>query len=201
VRRGRTTAQSSRSEVGTPLDPDNVSHLFSRICRRAGLGYWHLHELRDCGASLMLAQGMDLYVVSEVLGHSSVAITKDGYGHLVESQKRAAAQLMSTYLERDLSVCEEMLAPEYIDHDAPAARLRVQLRRVRTSLRCWRTCLTLLSTSTKSTLMPGWLWFAPPGVARAATAPHSSRRARPNPCHRNRSASRALVCLPAHPSL
>ena len=41
----------------------------------------------------MLAQGTDLYVVSEVLGHSSVAITKDVYGHLVEGQKRAAATL------------------------------------------------------------------------------------------------------------
>jgi integrase len=86
------------SEVGTPLDPDNVSHLFSRICRRAGLGHWHLHELRHSGASLMLAQGTDLYVVSEVLGHSSVAITKDVYGHLVEGQKRAAAGLMSAQL-------------------------------------------------------------------------------------------------------
>jgi integrase len=93
------------SEVGTPLGPDNVSHLFSRICRRAGLGHWHLHELRHSGASLMLAQGTDLYVVSEVLGHSSVssvAITKDVYGHLVEGQKRAAAELMSEQLLRDI---------------------------------------------------------------------------------------------------
>jgi integrase len=37
-------------------------------------------------------------VVSEVLGHSSVAITKDVYGHLVEGQKRAAAVLMSEAL-------------------------------------------------------------------------------------------------------
>ena len=46
----------------------------------------------------MLAQGTDLYVVSEVLGHSSVAITKDVYGHLVEGQKRAAASRMSEAL-------------------------------------------------------------------------------------------------------
>jgi integrase len=90
------------SELGTPLDPDNVSHAFSRICQRAGLGHWHLHELRHSGASLMLAQGTDLYVVSEVLGHSSVAITKDVYGHLVEGQKRAAAQLMSRALLREI---------------------------------------------------------------------------------------------------
>ena len=37
-----------------------------------------------------------------MLGHSSVAITKDVYGHLVEGQKRAAAQLMSTALFRDI---------------------------------------------------------------------------------------------------
>jgi integrase len=73
------------SALGTPLDPDNVSH-------------WH--ELRHSGASLMLAQGTDLYVVSEVLGHSSVAITKDVYGHLVEGQKRAAAARMSEALLR-----------------------------------------------------------------------------------------------------
>jgi integrase len=89
------------SQIGTPLDPDNISHVFSRISRRAGLGHWHLHELRRSGASLMLAQGTDLYVVSEVLGHSSVAITKDVYGHLVEGQKRAAANLMSAALMRD----------------------------------------------------------------------------------------------------
>ncbi len=89
------------SEVGTPLDPDNVSHLFSRICRRAGLGHWHLHELRHSGASLMLAQGTDLYVVSEVLGHSSVAIPMV-YGHLGEGQKRAAAELMPAQPLRDI---------------------------------------------------------------------------------------------------
>jgi integrase len=88
------------SGLGTPLDPDNVSHWFSRIRRRPGLGHWHLHELRHSGASLMLAQGTDLYVVSEVLGHSSVAITKDVYGHLVEGQKRAAASRMSEALLR-----------------------------------------------------------------------------------------------------
>ena len=56
------------SEVGTPMDPDNFSHSFSRLCERAGLGHWHPHELRHSGASLMLAQGTPLHVVSEVLG-------------------------------------------------------------------------------------------------------------------------------------
>jgi integrase len=83
------------SEVGTPMDPDNFSHSFARLCERAGLGHWHPHELRHSGASLMLAQGTPLHVVSEVLGHASIAVTKDVYGHLLEGDKRAAAESMS----------------------------------------------------------------------------------------------------------
>jgi integrase len=79
------------SEVGTPLDPDNFSHWFTRVCQQAGLGHWHPHLLRHSGASLMLAQGVRLEVVSEILGHASIAITKDVYGHLVEGDKRRAA--------------------------------------------------------------------------------------------------------------
>ncbi|HTQ90840.1 MAG TPA: site-specific integrase, partial [Streptosporangiaceae bacterium] len=82
------------SEVGTPMDPDNFSHSFARLCQRAGLGHWHPHELRHSGASLMLAQGTPLHVVSDVLGHASIAITKDVYGHLLEGDKRAAAESM-----------------------------------------------------------------------------------------------------------
>jgi integrase len=78
------------SEVGTPMDPDNFSHSFARLCERAGLGHRLPHELRHSGASLMLAQGTPLHVVSEVLGHASIAVTKDVYGHLLEGDKRAA---------------------------------------------------------------------------------------------------------------
>jgi integrase len=90
------------TEVGTPVDPDNFSHAFSRLCEDAGLGHWHPHELRHSGASLMLAQGTPLHVVSEVLGHASIAITKDVYGHLTEGDKRAASEAMSRALLGDL---------------------------------------------------------------------------------------------------
>ena len=50
------------------------------------------------GASLMLAQETRLEVVSEVLGHAGIAITKDVYGHLLEGDKRAAAESMSRAL-------------------------------------------------------------------------------------------------------
>jgi integrase len=86
------------SEVGTPIDPENFSRTFSKLCKRAGLGHWHPHELRHSGASLMLAQGTPLHVVSEILGHASITITKDVNGHLVEGDRRAVAASMSLAL-------------------------------------------------------------------------------------------------------
>ncbi|MER7505606.1 hypothetical protein AB0L05_40620 [Nonomuraea pusilla] len=46
----------------------------------------------------MLAQGTPLKVVSEVLSHASIAIIKDIYGHLLESNRRAAAEAISSAL-------------------------------------------------------------------------------------------------------
>jgi integrase len=41
----------------------------------SAVGHWHPHELRHSGASLILAQGTPLHVVSEVLGHASIAMS------------------------------------------------------------------------------------------------------------------------------
>ncbi|WP_084551052.1 tyrosine-type recombinase/integrase [Actinomadura rifamycini] len=38
------------TEVGTPMDPDNFSHTFSKLAQRAGPGHWHPHDLRHSGA-------------------------------------------------------------------------------------------------------------------------------------------------------
>ena len=83
------------SETGALLDPENFSRSSPSCCSRARLGRWHPHELRHSGASLRLAQGTPLHVVSEILGHASIAITKDVYGHLVEGDQRAVAESMT----------------------------------------------------------------------------------------------------------
>ncbi|MEV4562239.1 site-specific integrase [Nonomuraea sp. NPDC049419] len=97
---------------GNPSDPDTFSHLFSRLAKRAGLGHWHPHELRHSGASLMLAQGTPLHVVSEVLGHASIAITKDIYGHLLEGDRRAATEAISSALLGKQPPVAPKVAPE-----------------------------------------------------------------------------------------
>jgi integrase len=86
---------------GTPLDPRNFYREFRKICNQAGLGPWHPHELRHSAASLMLAQGVKLHVVSQVLGHSSIRITSDVYGHLLEPDREQAALALGALLWDD----------------------------------------------------------------------------------------------------
>jgi integrase len=87
--------------AGTPIDPDNFARYFHRICKKAELGHWTPHELRHSTASIMLAQGTPLWVVSEVLGHASVVITKDVYGHLLGGEKREATEAITNVLFRN----------------------------------------------------------------------------------------------------
>ncbi len=86
------------SEVGTPIDPDNARRQIGRLTERAGVGRRHPHELRHSAASILLAQGVPLEVVSEILGHSSIRVTKDVYGHLDQRQKAQAARAMERAL-------------------------------------------------------------------------------------------------------
>lgn len=86
------------SSIGTPLDPDRVNRVVKKITTEAGLGPWTPHELRHSAASLLLAQGVPLKVVSELLGHASIRITADVYGHLLEPARTEAADAMQTAL-------------------------------------------------------------------------------------------------------
>lgn len=86
------------TSVGTPIDPRNMYREFREICREAGIGDWHPHELRHSAASLMLAQGVKIQVVSEVLGHSSIRMTADVYGHVLAPDRQAAADAMGSLL-------------------------------------------------------------------------------------------------------
>ena len=84
--------------VGTPLDPRNVAKQFGSNCQKAKIGKWHTHELRHSAASLMLAAGTPLQVVSAVLGHASIRITSDVYGHILDPQYQDAANAMAGVL-------------------------------------------------------------------------------------------------------
>jgi len=86
------------SSIGTPLDPDKVNKDVQAITQEAGLGTWTPHELRHSAASILLATGTPLKVVSEMLGHSSIRVTADVYGHLLAPARTEAAEAMESAL-------------------------------------------------------------------------------------------------------
>jgi integrase len=81
-------------ELGRPLHPWAVSRAFSAALKRLSLPHVRFHDLRHGVASLLLVQGVPLRLVSEQLGHSSIAITGDIYSHIDREQKRATADAL-----------------------------------------------------------------------------------------------------------
>lgn len=71
------------STVGTPLDPRNLTRDFGAVCERAGIRSGRFHNLLHSAARMLLAEGMPLRVIQELLGHSSIQITADTYTHVV----------------------------------------------------------------------------------------------------------------------
>jgi integrase len=68
--------------------------------KRAGLEPIGLHECRHTYASLMIAAGVNARALSTYMGHSSIQITLDRYGHLMPGNEDEAAGLLDAYLER-----------------------------------------------------------------------------------------------------
>ena len=86
------------STIGTPLDPEAFGQTVPKICEAAGLGHWSIHELRHSCASLLIAMEVPIEVVAEQLGHASIRVTKDVYGHLMPRSRAKAAEAMRTIL-------------------------------------------------------------------------------------------------------
>ncbi len=86
---------------GSPLRPNTVSRAFEKIARSLGLKM-RFHDLRHAHATLMLRQGVHPKIVSERLGHSSVAITLDIYSHVLPGLQEAAASKFEEGLQEGI---------------------------------------------------------------------------------------------------
>ena len=85
---------------GSPIMPTALTHRFGVAQREAGLKPVRWHDLRHTAATLMLASGTDLKVVSELLGHSTIATTANVYAGVLDSLKMDAAARMTRLLAR-----------------------------------------------------------------------------------------------------
>ena len=76
---------------GEPLHPESISQLFARIVARSGLPRIRFHDLRHTHASLLVAAGIPVKVVSERLGHAHPSFTIHTYQHLLPGMCAEAA--------------------------------------------------------------------------------------------------------------
>lgn len=80
---------------GRRWDESRLRKRFARIRRRAELGRdLRFHDLRHTYASLLLERGVSIIYVKEQLGHGSIKLTVDTYGHLVPGSQRATVDLL-----------------------------------------------------------------------------------------------------------
>ncbi len=84
--------------IGTPLHAATVTRAFQAALDRAGLARSRFHDLRHAAATFLLAQGMTLEDVKQLLGHSSITLTSNTYGHVLEERQRQVAQAMDAVL-------------------------------------------------------------------------------------------------------
>ena len=96
-------------QSGSKLEPGVVSKGFGKLARRAGLtGRGAFHRLSHTRASLLIAAGVHLKVIQERLGHSSIQMTADTYGHLLPASEQVSG-MGPSHLDRVLEEVDNML--------------------------------------------------------------------------------------------
>jgi integrase-like protein len=83
---------------GRAVDPRNFLRSWHKILQQVGLSRRPLHAARHAAASLMLSEGVPLKVVQETLGHSTIRLTADIYGHLMPGDAERAANAVDRAL-------------------------------------------------------------------------------------------------------
>ena len=84
---------------GSLITPDDASYKFREFLKKNNLPHIRLHDLRHSCASMLIAQGVDIKVIQEWLGHSSIATTGNIYGHLQFKQKIETGNMLENLLE------------------------------------------------------------------------------------------------------
>ena len=83
---------------GGPLEPSNVLKRFKATLAAADLPEQRFHDLRHYAATFLIAQGVPMRVVMDILGHSQMATTADLYAHVMPAAHRDVADLLDRAL-------------------------------------------------------------------------------------------------------
>ena len=83
---------------GKRVTPRNIDRMFRSILRCCNIKETGIHTLRHTFASRLFAKGVDVKIVSELLGHADVGITYDTYIHLIQEQRIIAVDVLENVL-------------------------------------------------------------------------------------------------------
>jgi len=83
---------------GSPIHPQALSDRFDKLVGSSGLPRIRLHDLRHTRATLAVKAGVQVKIVSERLGHSSVAFTIDVYQHVLPGMQAEAAEVFAALI-------------------------------------------------------------------------------------------------------
>jgi integrase len=86
------------NRTGKPLEPIVLHRDYKDLLEAAKLPTMRFHDLRHSAASLLLAQGVHPRAIMELLGHSSITVTMNTYGHVLPAMMREAADKMDAIL-------------------------------------------------------------------------------------------------------
>jgi integrase len=83
-------------QSGKPMEQNHVRRVFKRVLKKAGIREMRFHDIRHTFASLLLSYGQSPVYVKEQLGHSSIQMTVDIYGHLIPGSNRGAVNQLDS---------------------------------------------------------------------------------------------------------
>jgi integrase len=82
------------TEIGTPIEPDNLRRVWYPLREEAGLGEMRLHDLRHSCVTLLLRLKVPPHIVQAIVGHADIHVTMTIYAHAsLEDQRKALDQL------------------------------------------------------------------------------------------------------------
>jgi integrase len=115
-----------QNQAGQPMDDSKVRKVFARLLTKAALAQRNLHFLRHTFASLLIQQGESLAYVKEQMGHSSIDITVDVYGHLVPGGNRQAVDKLDDGSEIPAKFGMETKWKHFKPNEAPEEKAALQ---------------------------------------------------------------------------
>jgi len=100
--KGKASPLLFSSKDGGHIHQNSVRNVAGQMFKKAGLPKFRVHDLRHTFATLALRAGTPVQMVSQQLGHSSIAITMDVYGHLIpQDNQNFVSRLGSTLLKSE----------------------------------------------------------------------------------------------------